>query len=134
MTATAPLFDPEPYTLDPLPVEPLPIEVTVQVTLRLMVDAAELCTAKREEYEALDADRLRDQGYREWERGSVLLHNVIAEQSPQCIVVGPGIHELPGGDVEIGFRWEHGDGEALADRMIPKYPSALFPREGDLGI
>lgn len=122
MTATAPLFDTAPYEVDPLPPEPLPIEVTVTISVTLNVDAAALCNAHRERYDAADQAALCNllDGYEEWDRGLLVIGELIRDQAG-VFIGGVGIDQQHK-DVRVDFYWDQEQGEALADRMVPRYP------------
>jgi hypothetical protein len=122
MTATAPLFDTAPYEVDPLPPEPLPTEVTVTISVTLNVDAAALCVAHREKYDAFEVDEYGGigDGYEEWDRGLLVIDELIRDQA-RVFIGGVGIDQQ-GEDARVDFHWDREQGVALADRMIPRYP------------
>jgi len=126
VTATDVLFDAAPYEVEPLPPEPLPIKVKVTMTMYLGVDAAAVCVADREKHEGLDG-RLQNEGYQEYERGAVHLWDAIADAT-DCMAGGEGIVELDS-QTEIDFTWDPTLAEQLADRLIPRYPSACYPTD-----
>lgn len=110
-----------------VPVETAPEQepITVNGTIRMTIDFEADLVALRKRYPKEYAD-IDMRGYEEWERGSVFLHQFLADSVEFYLHGGDGVKERWSDVDDIDYRWTKEQAEQL--ELIPKESAATVEK------